>query len=271
MTKLKWSMESPFNGEPRTAGGNTVHVEPRMALELPQHRGTFIGSRSQLLHELGIATEFEGPGPMRIVPMDLPDPVHGFRAHANHESRGAGRPVRSRQGKVVVVRATMAGSWQARGGACGPHPNVYRLPGLHRQLVDCMPACRWFPSPHRKNQADKAGADEEQRGGLGSAYPATTTDGSNWKECWGAGAPTYWTRQTAAEAVAAHPPGTRAAAAADGIRIHGHCTSIRQGSPATNCCAGVQGDARECENISLEGSGGVKGRGTADIPEHPGA
>ena len=37
-------MESPFNEiEPRTAGGNTVHVEPRMALEPAQHRGMFMG------------------------------------------------------------------------------------------------------------------------------------------------------------------------------------------------------------------------------------
>ena len=36
-------MESPFNEiEPRTAGGNTVHVEPRMALEPAQHRGMFM-------------------------------------------------------------------------------------------------------------------------------------------------------------------------------------------------------------------------------------
>lgn len=51
----------------------------------------------QLLHELGIAAEFEGPGPMRLEPMGLPDPVHGFQAHTDHGSQGASRPVRGRQ------------------------------------------------------------------------------------------------------------------------------------------------------------------------------
>jgi hypothetical protein len=37
-------MESPFNEiEPRTAGGNTVHGELRLALEPAQHRGMFMG------------------------------------------------------------------------------------------------------------------------------------------------------------------------------------------------------------------------------------
>ena len=37
-------MESPFNEiEPRIAGGNKRHVEPRMALEPAQHRGMFMG------------------------------------------------------------------------------------------------------------------------------------------------------------------------------------------------------------------------------------
>ena len=80
-------------------------------------------------------------------------------------------------GEVVVMMVTMrwiVAGWRWHADLIR---NVCRLPGLHRQLVDCMPACRWFPSPHRKNQAGKAGADEEQRGGLGSdPDPASATD-----------------------------------------------------------------------------------------------
>ena len=97
---------------------------------------------------------------MRFEPMGLPDPVHGFRAHADHGSQDAGCPVRGRRRRGgrggVIMRWIVAGT----GGVRTFIRNVCRLPGLHRQLVDCMPACRWFPSPHRKNQADKASADE---------------------------------------------------------------------------------------------------------------
>ena len=127
---------------------------------------------------------------MRFEPMGLRDAVHGFRAHADHGSQDAGCPVRDRQRRGgrggVIMRWIVAG----RRGRTDLIRNVCRLPGLHRQLVDCMPGCRWFPSPYRKNQADKAGADEEQRAGLGSADHAT--DGDKWEECWGAaGAPTF--------------------------------------------------------------------------------
>lgn len=107
---------------------------------------------------------------MRLEPMGLPDPVHGFLAHGDHGSQGAGRPVRGRQrhdGRGEGHNALDRGRPEA--GRADLIRNVFRLPGLRRHFVDCMPACRWFPSPHRKNQAGKAGADEEQRGGLGSA------------------------------------------------------------------------------------------------------
>ena len=45
----------------------------------------------QLSHELGIATEFEGPGPTRPEPMGLPGSVHDVSAHADHGSQGVGR------------------------------------------------------------------------------------------------------------------------------------------------------------------------------------
>ena len=51
----------------------------------------------QLSHELGIATEFEGPGPTRPEPMGLPGSVHVFSAHADHGSQGVGRSVRGRR------------------------------------------------------------------------------------------------------------------------------------------------------------------------------
>lgn len=55
----------------------------------------------------------------------------------------------------------------------------------------------------------------------------------------------------------------------DGVGIHRHRTSsLRQGSTALNCCGGVQGDARERENIPCERSACTESRGAADLPEH---
>jgi hypothetical protein len=110
---------------------------------------------------------------MRLEPMGLPDPVPGYLAHADYGSQGLGRRRRRGGRGGVIKRWIVAGT----GGVRTFIRNVCRLPGLHRQLVDCMPACRWFPSPHRKNQADKASADEEQRARLRSnPDPATATD-----------------------------------------------------------------------------------------------
>src|SRR5512132_2598858 len=77
-------------------------------------------------------------------------------------------------------------------------------------------------------------------------------------------------RKAAAEAEAAFAPCIRAAADADGVRIHGHLSSIRQGSTAANCCAGSQEDVTERENISFERSGCAEGRVAPDIPVDPG-
>ena len=74
----------------------------------------------------------------------------------------------------------------------------------------------------------------------------------------------------AVEAVAALPC-THAAASSNGVRIHGHGTIFRQGSTTTNCCAGVQGDARDCEDVSEECRARTEGRIGADSPEQPGA
>ena len=84
----------------------------------------------------------------------------------------------------------------------------------------------------------------------------------------GGGAATWRNVKAAAEAVAALSSGTHAAAEADGVRIHGHCSGIRQGSTATNCCTGSQEDDRERENVSLERSGRVEGHRACVIPKH---
>ena len=53
----------------------------------------------------------------------------------------------------------------------------------------------------------------------------------------------------------------------DVVGIHRHCTISRQGSTGHGC-AGIQGDARERENIPCERSGCTESRGAADLPEH---
>lgn len=55
---------------------------------------------------------------MRLEPMGLPDPVHGFRAHADHGSQDAGCPVRGRRRRGgrsgVTMRWIVAGTGGVR-------------------------------------------------------------------------------------------------------------------------------------------------------------
>ena len=59
-----------------------------------------------------------------------------------------------------------------------------------------------------------------------------------------------------------------AATASDDITIQGHGTISRQGAPATDGCAGIQGDAGERENISLKRRRCAESRGAANLPVH---
>src|SRR5690242_6692766 len=84
---------------------------------------------------------------------------------------------------------------------------------------------------HRKSQPRHAAGEEEHRAGLRYGTPS---------------APSVQTVATCQ---------TARTADADGVHIHGHSTSICQGSAAINCGTRVQGDARECEDIPFEGCG----------------
>ena len=52
----------------------------------------------------------------------------------------------------------------------------------------------------------------------------------------------------------------------DDVVIQRHCTISRQGTSATDACAGIQRDAGKRENISRERGGCTKRRGAADLP-----
>lgn len=54
----------------------------------------------------------------------------------------------------------------------------------------------------------------------------------------------------------------------DEVVIQRHRAISREGSAVRNCCAGVQGDACEREDIAFERSVGIEDRGAADLPEH---
>ena len=80
---------------------------------------------------------------------------------------------------------------------------------------------------------------------------------------------TVWSRYGQSGAAAAQAVGASRkarAAAANAVGIQRYCASLRQGPTAVNCCAGVQGDAGEREDISFERSSCTEGRGAADRP-----
>src|ERR1019366_7698046 len=64
------------------------------------------------------------------------------------------------------------------------------------------------------------------------------------------------------------PAAAAAATTSDDVTIQRHCTISRQGAPATDGCAGGQGDAGERENISLERGRCAESRGAAHLPKH---
>ena len=60
----------------------------------------------------------------------------------------------------------------------------------------------------------------------------------------------------------------RGFATSDDVIIHRHCTSSRQGTPASDACAVIQGDAVQRENVPYELSGCTESRGAANHPKH---
>jgi hypothetical protein len=110
----------------------------------------------------------------------------------------------------------------------------------------------WVWRAGAERQDEKAGAKQR--------------DGSGFRSVGGAVASEPLTAEVAEFAV------ERAVSGADvgnGVAIHGHCPSQRDG-PTTDCGAGIQGDAGVCDDVSCEVSTGTERRGTVDVPKHAG-
>lgn len=142
-------------------------------------------------------------------------------------------------------------------------------------------ACRTWdllavPPPRDARQPYETGAEEKEGRGLGNVPAVAVT------AAWNNERDIALIINLKAAAVAA---GIRAAGilpssvlAADGDGVvssnraapeasHRHGSSFRQGPTAGNSCAGIQGNARERENISFERSARTEGRRAADHPK----
>ena len=75
----------------------------------------------------------------------------------------------------------------------------------------------------------------------------------------------FWNRRAASASAAS---ASAAATTSDCVIVQRHCPGLRQGAPAPDGCAGVQGDAGQRENISLERGRCTESRGAAHLPKH---
>lgn len=113
--------------------------------------------------------------------------------------------------------------------------------------------CHALPRlPHVYGQAEEEAHAKQRSGpGIGSGLDAPAAEAGAAK----IGA-------SAAEVAAG------AAGVGNGVGIQRHYPSLREGSAAQDCGAGIHGDASKRENVSCEGGACTESRRAADIPKH---
>lgn len=158
-----------------------VSAQHQRALGGMQVQSHHIG---QLLEESPVAAHLERVDPIRLQAVGLPDPVHGFRAHADLDRQGprtpvggGGRRTRGRQGDDALQDRRGDGGRPARSRGIPLDPGQPLLgeaspPPAHTFAIRVQgPGDLVVPLPRRRAQDDLRPA-HEARGGAPSSCPA---------------------------------------------------------------------------------------------------
>jgi len=138
--------------------GGRVHVEADDVLDL--------------LGEGGVVRALEGPHPVRLQAMRLPDPLHGAQREADHRRHRAAGPVRG------LARRLRAGDREHLGDVLGRRRRLARRTSLvAQQPLDALFGVALLPAPHRgPARAGALGDLEDRQAVVGVQHDAGALD-----------------------------------------------------------------------------------------------